>query len=489
MSPPDHFAQELAQLWSMPPDDRDTRVDWDLLGCHPDELDAPTVEALALLEPAAPRPWRLGAHPYQLDVARSIEPYVLFMAGRGAGKTYTASHTLAEWIEAEPGDYGIVAPTFGDAVAICADGPSGFIQAAGDLVERFNRNEYVIYMTNGSRVRLASADAPDRVRGWNFTGAWCDEIGSWKDTTVWYEGLEFAVRIGRSRRMLTTTPRRGNKILKEMMKRIDERDPDVRLVRASTYDNAANLSSTFLRTVEKQYAGTTLGLQELEGQLLADVEGSLIKSTLVEATRVAAAEIPDLWRVVVGVDPAVSNNEGSDHTGIVVMGIGPAPAGWTPPVGKVILADSPHLYLLQDASIKTSVESWARRVLEVADEWGADAIIGEKNNGGDSVETNVRLVARAGDLPMPNYVGVSASVGKKARAEPVASVWEQHRLHVLREAPGGTEKVEEEWTGWVPSETTRSPDRLDASAWAAIGLMPELSAKGQTAIRLLSAAS
>jgi phage terminase large subunit-like protein len=484
----DEWTYELADLWNTPSDGFSASVDWAALGIDPLGLDEQTREAIILLELPPPRPWRETAHDYQLRVADATQAYILMMAGRGSGKTFCAANTLVEWVLAEPGDYAIVAPTFGDAVKICADGPSGFIRAAGEEVERFNRNEYVIYMRNGSRVVLASADAPDRVRGWNLTGFWADEVGSWRDTTVWYEGLEFATRIGNVRRLITTTPRRGNKILKELLKQEADGDDDVLVVRASTMDNAANLSPTALRKLEQRYEGTTLGRQELYGEMLDEVEGALISGALIDSTRIRAELVPELHRIAVGVDPATTNKEGSDHTGIVVIGIGGAPKGWQPPAGKVVLAGAAHLYVLADYSRKLSAESWARLVLEVADEWDADVITAEVNNGGDLVETVVRQVAEAEGRPMPYFHAVTASKGKKARAEPVAGVIEQYRLHMLQEAPGGTGELEDEWTGWVPSESKESPDRLDASVWAAVELMPELSTKGGTRVQMLSAA-
>lgn len=484
----DEWTAELEDLWNTPSDGFSATVDWDALGIDPLGLDEQTREAIILLELPAPRPWRETAHDYQVRVADATQAYILMMAGRGSGKTFCAANTLVEWVLAEPGDYAIVAPTFGDAVKICADGPSGFVRAAGEEIEKFNRNEYVIYMRNGSRVVLASADAPDRVRGWNLTGFWADEVGSWRDTTVWYEGLEFATRIGNVRRLITTTPRRGNKILKELLKQHDEGDEDVLVVRASTRDNAANLSPTFLRKIEQRYVGTTLGRQELDGEMLDEVEGALITAALVDATRVHADDIPELDRIGVGVDPAVTNNEGSDHTGILVLGVGPAPKGWRPPEGRVALAGLPHLYLLADYSFKGSPGAVARRVLEVTDEWDANVVAVETNQGGDWIANTIEETAISAELPVPYIDQVHASVGKKARAEPMAGLWEQHRVHVLIEAPGGTAEVEDDWTGWVPSETKKSPDRLDASVWAGVELMPELSSKGATRVRLLSAA-
>lgn len=506
METDDPFVAQLEALWCDLPADL-SAVDWAALGIDdPGDIDPHILEALALLEPAPPRAWRAGALPHQLEAATADEPCIVVMAGRGSGKTYSAAQILLEWALQEPGDYAIVAPTFGDAVKICAEGPSGFLKAAGFAVRRynrpsgelytetgevraFNRNEYVIYLRNGSRIVLASADAPNRVRGWNLTGAWVDELASFRDPTVWREGLEFAIRIGRSRRIVTTTPKRGNRLLKELVDRGGQADGGVRLIRASTRDNAANLSPEFLRRVEQLYLGTTLGAQELDGELLDDVEGALVTAALIEATRVNAEDIPELWRTVVAVDPATTSKEGSDHTGLIAMGIGPAPAGWQPPPHLMVLAGLPHLYVLQDATLKARPDEWAAAALDLAETWDVEVIVAEINNGGDLVETTVRLVAEAQDRDMPMYHGVTASKGKKARAEPVAGVWQQHRLHLLREAPGGTLELADQWSGWVPTDTKvkESPDHLDASVWGAVELMPELSTKGGTVVKLLSA--
>jgi phage terminase large subunit-like protein len=479
----DEFDSALAALWAAD-DTADAGIDWNAVGIPaPRGLDPYTREALYLIEPPPPPLWRRSAHAYQIEAADAPEAYVLMMAGRGAGKTHTASNVLAEWIDQEPGDYAIVAPTFGDALKICVDGPSGFLRMAGDAVDHMNRVEYVIYMRNGSRVVLASADAPDRVRGWNLTGFWADELASWRRDEVWYEGLEFATRIGRTRRIITTTPKRGSKVLKELLKRHGDGDPDIRIIRASTRDNAANLSETFLRTIERRYIGTTLGRQELDGEMLADVEGALVTTTLMESTRVRASDVPDFWRIVVGVDPAVTNTKRSDEVGIIVAAIGPAPRGWQPPAGRLVLAGASHIYFLEDYSGRMSVDTWARRALQAADEWGADAIIAEKNQGGDLVESNIRNAAKADGTSIPHIITVTASRGKRTRAEPVGGLFEQHRAHVLGSMP----ELEENWTSWIPGEDRDSPDRLDGSVWAAVGLMPELGVNPLTEVRVLTA--
>jgi phage terminase large subunit-like protein len=488
----DSLTRDIERWWGAEAGADLTRVDFEAIGYDVHgiavsneiaDLDPQLYEALALLEPPAPHPWRLTALPHQIEAAEATQPYVVLCAGRGAGKTYTASHTLTEWVEEEPGDYAIIAPTFGDAIKICTEGPSGFLKAAGDRVESFNKNEFIVYMKNGSRVVLASADAPDRVRGWNLTGFWADELASWKRAEIWDEGLEFATRIGRTRRIITTTPKRGSKVLKDLLKRIDKEDPDVKLVRASTSANAANLSETFLRTIQQRYAGTTLGRQELDGVLLGDVEGALVTGAQIERARVRPDEVPELWRLVVGVDPAVTNTSESDETGIIVAGIGPAPDGWEPPIGQLVLAGAPHVYLLEDVSGRRSVDAWAKQALLTSDEWAADAIVAEKNQGYDLVESNIRLNALVEDLAIPNVQLVHAAKGKYTRAEPVGALFEQGRLHVVNTMP----KLEDQWTEWIPGDGTISPDRLDASVWAVVGLMPELGIGGSGAVKILSA--
>jgi len=479
--------RELIDLWESPPAGVTP-----LHLVHPD--DAATREALRELEPAGRRQWRSKGR-VEVPRDKQLPPpgdwsVWLLMCGRGFGKTFTGANVLADWAVAVPGDYAVVAPTFGDARKICVEGPSGLKQALGDDLADYNKSEFVLYLKNGSRIILASADAPDRLRGWNLSGAWVDEIGSYKNPEVWYDALDFALREGDPRVVATTTPRRGNVILLDLLKQEKDATGDVVVTRGHTMENAANLSGKALRRLQRRYEGTTLGRQELGGEMLSEVEGALVTGALIEATRVRGNEIPTdadglpiLWKIAVGVDPAVSNTVGSDETGVVVAALGPAPVDWQPPGGKLVLAGQPHVYLLEDVSAKLAVDAWARRALTAAQEWQADTIVAESNQGGDLVETTIRLVGDSERLQLPAIRQVHASVGKRARAEPVASLWEQHRVHVVGTLP----KLEDQWTGWVPTEDPKSPDRLDASVWAVVELLPELAVKGGTKVEILVA--
>lgn len=448
---------------------------------------------LTELVPARPLPWRLDARASQIPPG-GLWRHWLIMAGRGWGKTFVGSNWIAERALSERGDYAVVAPTLGDAKKICVEGESGLLIALGgefgEHVLSYNRSDYIITLVNGSRIILGSADAPQRIRGLNLRAVWCDEVGSWKDPTVWNEGIRFATRKGDPRIVITTTPTRGNKILIKLLDDFADKGGSIlgghagtlHLTRGRTRENVANLSREWLDEIEEEFGGTTLGRQELDGELLRSVPGALITMDIIEQTRLTAEQVPDFWRVVVAVDPSVTSGENSDECGIIVGGIGPAPAGWEPPKGAPSLADAPHIYWLDDYSRRTTPESWARLSLTAAEEWMADCITAETNNGGDLVHTMTQMVAKAEGLKIPHLKKVHAAVGKRARAEPVGGVWQQHRAHVV-----GTLKVfEDQWQTWIPGAGQNSPDRLDAGTWAGVELMPQLGIKAGKEVKLIA---
>lgn len=413
-------------------------------------------------------------------------PHHMYLAGEAmipTHNTHVGSNVLAEWATTTRGDYAMIAPTFGDARKICTEGPSGLVAALGPQLHHYNKSDYVLYLTNGSRIVLASADAPDRLRGYNLSGAWCDELASFgpEQKELWDKSLIPALRIGKHPRMIiTTTPRRSAIVLRELLARAKNGDPSVHLTTGSTFENRANLSAAFLQEMELRYKGTTVGRQELAGEMLDEVEGALVTQATIEATRVLDGNlVPTLRRVVVGVDPCVTAGESSDACGIVVAGLGAIPMrGWTGTKSEV---EGPHLYYFQDATMRGTPRRWARRALEVADEWAADSIVIETNQGGDLCTTMLRMVATELEARTPRIKKVHASVGKRTRAEPVAGMFEQYRAHMVGGIPG----VEDGFTSWVPGDDT-SPNELDAAVWAAVGLLPQLAMKGPAPVRLIA---
>ncbi len=365
------------------------------------------------------------------------------MAGRGFGKTRVGAEWIVDEALTHGGIYAIAAPTYGDARDVCVEGPSGVravLQRRGRWRgdKWWNRSLGELRLDNGAMLKLGSADEPERFRGWNFSGAWCDELGSWRYPDAWTQ-LRLATRLGRSRIVATMTPR-ATKLVREVLGR-----PRLVLTTGSTFDNAANLSDEFLDEVRAAYEGTRIGRQELYGELLTDTPGALWTHGMIEAGRVEAH--PPLKRVVVAIDPAVTAGEDSDATGIVAAGV----------------SHDGHVYVLDDRTCRLSPDNWALTAVNLYDELHADRVVAEVNNGGDLVTAVLRTV----DPHLPVRT-VHASRGKRLRAEPVAALYEQGRVHHV----GGFPDLEDEMTTWTP-DAPDSPDRLDALVWAVTDLVIE----------------
>lgn len=362
--------------------------------------------------------------------------------GRGSGKTRAGAEALAYWIlNSPPGDWAVVAPTYADARDTCVEGPdSGLLAVLGVDVANWNRSLGELRIRNGSRILIDGGDdGALRIQGKNLRGAWLDEAGLFKrwDQT-WNESLAFAVRLDPARIVVTGTPKGRRGIPKLLIE-----DPRVPVTRLRMVDNAANLSPRMVESLTERYAGTVLGRQELDGEMLDDVAGALWSWKMIEDGR--RSEHPPLKRIVVGVDPAVTKTEDSSETGIVVAGV----------------CRENHAYILSDLSGRFSPDGWASRVVNAYHEHKLDRIIAERNNGGDMVEATIRTV----DPSVPIRL-VWASRGKRTRAEPVAALYEQGRVHHV----GAFPDLESQMTGWVP-DIGVSPDRVDATVWAVTDLL------------------
>lgn len=376
-----------------------------------------------------------GARPEQRPPDGDWATWVI-LAGRGFGKTRTG----AEWVVQEalerPGSYAVAAPTFGDGRDICVEGESG---VRGVLERRglwnartWNRSLGELKLGNGSRIKVGSADEPDRFRGWNFAGAWLDELAAWRRPDAFTQ-LRLATRLGQARMVVTTTPRPT-----PLMRSILDAEATV-ITRGGTFDNAANLSAAALEELRRKYEGTRIGRQELYGELLTDTPGALWTAAMIDVAREPVA-LPEWQRVVVAIDPAVTSGDDSDATGIVAAAKG---------------VDG-QFYVLADRTCRTSPEGWARVAVDLYDEVAGDRVVAEVNNGGDLVPGVLRVV----DPSVP-VRKVHASRGKRIRAEPVAALYEQGRVHHVESFP----ELEDQMTTWTP-ESSDSPDRLDALVWA-----------------------
>ena len=359
----------------------------------------------------------------------------LILSGRGWGKTRTG----AEWLVNEAMIYprtrwAVIARTFADARDTCAEGESGLLNVLNryQALKNWNRSMGEILLTNGSKIKLFSAEEPDRLRGPQHHGAWCDELAAWSIPDAW-DQLQFGLRLGDNPRTVVTTTPRPIPLLKSILNR-----DTTYITRGSTFENADNLAPSALAELQARYAGTRTGRQELLGELLEDVEGALWTRDMIEASRIT--EPPPFVRVVVAIDPAVTSGEDSDETGIVTAGM---------------TADG-HYYILEDNTIKESPDNWAREAVKAYHKWKADRIIAETNNGGDMVILLLRQVEP--NIPTKKVV---ATRGKRVRAEPISALYEQGRVHHV----GAFEKLEDQMVSWTP-DSNDSPDRLDALVWA-----------------------
>lgn len=360
------------------------------------------------------------------------------LAGRGWGKT----RTIVEWAKlqamAMPGSRGaIVAATAADARDVLTEGPAGFLATspAADM-PLYEPSKRRITWPNGSMATLFSADEPNRLRGPQHHWAICDEYAAWRYPEA-LDMLMFGLRLGQDPRVVIATTPRPTKEVKALLKQ-----PGLVLTKGKTYENLDNLAPAFREQIVGRYEGTRLGRQELEAEILEDVDGALWRRDQLDADR--ATKAPELRRIVVGVDPKASKVADSE-TGIVVAGLG---------------VDG-HGYVLADYSLNGSPEQWARKVATAYEAHQADRVIVEKNNGGDMVVSMLKATGIA--LPI---TPVWATRGKETRAEPVAALYEQHRVHHVGVLGG----LEDQLCGWVPGESA-SPDRLDALVWALSALM------------------
>jgi phage terminase large subunit-like protein len=387
----------------------------------------------------------------------------LALAGRGWGKSRVGS----EWVnglarKGKPKKLGIalVAPTWDDGKDIMVNGESGIIACSHPHFRPIWKDRELTW-PNGEWARLYSADRPDRLRGKQHAYAWGDELASWRYKDA-YDQLQFTLRLGESPQTLLTTTPRPIAIIRELIaeSKAQNNRGDVRIVRGSTYDNKLNLSAKFIQAIEKRFGGTRLGRQEIHAHVLDDNPGALWQRSQIDKDRIkppAGCFYDDsdtgflnpevlrtklnLTRVVVAIDPAVSTNEESDETGIVVVG-----------------ADrNGHGYLLEDLSGVYTPTQWALCAVRAYTRWGANLIVAEINNGGNLVEANLKTV-EGGNLA--RYEAVHASKGKFTRAEPVSSLCEQHRIHHVGSFPG----LEDQLCDWNP-QISDSPDRLDAYVW------------------------
>ncbi|MAB10711.1 MAG: ATP-binding protein [Hyphomonas sp.] len=365
----------------------------------------------------------------------------LFQGGRGAGKTRAG----AEWVRWKAirgaGRIALVGPTLHDVREVMIHGESGLLAIEPETGWRpvYHASRRMLEYTNGARAYVFSAEDPDSLRGPQFDAAWCDELAAWRYAEAAWDMLQMALRLGADPRALVTTTPRPTALMRRL-----HAAPDTVVTLGTTRENASHLAPGFLSAMEAAYGGTRLGRQELEGRIVEDPEGALFLRSRIDEARIAI--VPALWDVVVAVDPPATSGETADACGIIAAGRAGNDA-----------------YVLGDASAQgLRPLDWAGRAVALVRRVGAREVIAEANQGGEMV----RQVLETAGCPVPVRL-VNARLSKRARALPVATLYEQGRVHHA----GQLGALEDEMCAFGADGFTGSPDRVDALVWAVWALM------------------
>jgi len=415
--------------------------------------------------------WPFWARPEQMPPADNWSIW-LIMAGRGFGKTRAGAEWVRSIAESDgSARFALVGANYAETRTVMVEGESGLLSIAPPKQRPvWEPSLKRLSWASGAQAHLYSAAEPEGLRGPQHSHSWCDEIAKWMNNAghaeAAWDNLKMGLRLGFRPQIVATTTPRPVALVRELVGA-----EDVVISRGRTQDNDLHLPVAFLTAMAADYGGTRLGRQELDGELIEDLEGALWTRAMIEECRVGGVRVErrrdtgarpnrsldcardergeGLVRIVIGVDPPASVH--GDACGIVVAGLG----------------RDGEAYVLADVSVeKARPEIWARAVARAADLWGADRVIAEANQGGAMVKS----VLHAAKISLPVRL-VHAARGKVARAEPVAALYENGRVHHV----GAFPRLEDELCGLLIgggyAGPGRSPDRADALVWALTELM------------------
>lgn len=443
-----------------------SRIDIDLLESLSDE------EADDLLHT-----WEFWARDNQLEPTELLEngefwTIWLILAGRGFGKTRTGAETVNKWVrEGTCKRIALIAEDAADGRDVMVEGESGIIACSPrDFKPKYEPSKKRLTWPNGAQAAVFSAEDFDSLRGPQFDGAWCDELCKWRYAQEAWDNLMFGLRLGEHPKVIVTTTPRPMALLKEIILR-----SDTAITKGNTMENLDNLAPPFRKAVVDKYLGTRIGRQELNAEILDDVPGALWNRIMLDQSRLRPVDsetpiiLPHFARVVVSVDPAKELPKGtkrrSEHeeahineTGILVTA----------------RDDKGRAYVLEDLTVAGSPEEWGRAAVLAFDDWDADLIVYEANQGGEMVAAVIRNAAKslkedgfrtADFIPMK---AVHATRGKYVRAEPISQLYEQNKVHHV----GFFAQLEDQLCEYTPDGNMGySPDRMDALVWGLTELM------------------
>ena len=404
--------------------------------------------------------WSFWARPQQLTPEFGDWLTWMILAGRGFGKTRSGAEFIRKLVE----NHGyrriaLVAEDAGDARDVMVEGESGILSVSPPWFKpNYEPSKRRLTWPNGARATIFSADDPESLRGPQHDAAWLDELCKWRYQQETWDQLQFGLRLGRKPVQCVTTTPKPTKLLKEIVAR-----SSTLITKGHTYDNLDNLAETFREAIVSRYEGTRMGRQELSAEILDDNPNALFHQHRIDGTRLSIKEVPeDLHQTVVAVDPPTTGNENSDECGIIALSRDTASTNHA------------HFYVHKDHSIQgRSPEGWAAAAVSAYYLHGANYIVAEVNQGGDMVESVIKNVDDT-----IKVIKVRASKGKWIRAEPIAGLYEQNRVHHI----GSFSELEDQMCDFDPSGSAegKSPDRLDALVWG----LAELSNRKQSEPRV-----
>lgn len=360
----------------------------------------------------------------------------VLQGGRGGGKNWTGSNYIHELaMSGKFSRISIVGATAADVRELQIEGEAGILNIAPPHeLPDYQPSKRKVVWPNGATGILYTGEDPEQTRGANSSVAWLDEFCKYQYPREVWDNIQFGLRLGNHPHAIITTTPKPIPTFKQIV------GEDSTLVSyCSTFDNRLNLSDQFFEYVTTRYGNTRLGRQELYAEILDDVPGALWKRELIDSYRVT--QVPkNIQRLVVGIDPAMTNTEDSDETGIIVG----------------CIDDSNHVFILRDVSGRFDPEHWISRALVQYHTWNADRIVGEVNNGGDLIEALLRTHDNKAA-----FKAVRAKRGKYTRAEPIAALYEQGKVHHV----GTFAELEDQMCNFVPGEDHGLDDRVDAMVW------------------------
>ncbi len=384
--------------------------------------------------------WNLHARPAQRMPQGNWHTW-LIMAGRGFGKTRTGAETIRSWVkERRAKNICLLGNTIADVRHVMVEGISGLLSVC-PKEERpvFYASRGFLAWPSGAKAMCFSASAPEKLRGPQFDVAWVDELAKFQKARAVWRQLMLALRLSERPRCIITTTPRPIPLLRNLIKQ-----KNVVVTKGKTAENTA-LSDTFLEHIQSLYQGTSFAAQELEGEICEDSKEALFTRCMLDGARLEkGADVPDFYRCVIAVDPAVTSNEHSSETGIIVAGT----------------CAKGNAYIVDDLSGVYPPDVWAKKTIEAYKAHQADGIIAEVNNGGDLVKQTIHSIDKTVIVK-----SVRATRGKWMRAIPIQALYSQGRVFHTKIFT----ELEKQMLTYTPQQT-KSPDRLDALVWALFAL-------------------